>query len=206
MQEFLKKYKPLIVQIATPYNMGTGFYLPEPDLIITNEHVVRDNCDVVIEGELIKKQIVRVIYLDMKYDLAFLEAPNLLKENIKESFTDEQVEADLNENVIALGHPFGQQFESSEGTITNPKGIQDGIDYYYHNAILGVGSSGGPLLNVKGKFIGVNTFVAGKDGNEGFTLPASYLYTCLNEFSKGEGKPAARCYSCLKVCNSFNEV
>ena len=81
MQEFLKKYKPLIVQIATPYNMGTGFYLPERDLIITNEHVVRDNCDVVIEGELIKKQIVRVIYLDMKYDLAFLEAPNLLKEN-----------------------------------------------------------------------------------------------------------------------------
>lgn len=179
--------------------MGTGFYLPEHDLIITNEHVVRDNCDVIVEGELIKKQIVRVLYLDMKYDLAFLEAPSLLKEQITKGILNEDIKADLNEKVVALGHPFGQRFESADGIITNPTGQQDGIDYYYHDAVLGVGSSGGPLLNAKGEFIGVNTFIAGKEENEGFTLPASNLYKCLNDFSKGEGKLAARCYSCLNV-------
>ena len=166
---------------------------------MTNEHVVRDNCDVVIEGELFKKQIVRVLYLDMKYDLAFLEAPVSIEKDIEPARLNEQLTVNLSESVIALGHPFGQAFESATGVITDPAGVQDGISFYYHNAILGVGSSGSPLLNKSGEIIGINTFMAGKEENKGFALPVSYLVSCLNDFKSGGGKLGSRCYSCLTV-------
>jgi len=43
MKEIINKYKSVIVQIATPYSTGTGFYLKNANLIVTNEHVIRDN-------------------------------------------------------------------------------------------------------------------------------------------------------------------
>ena len=64
-----------IIQIATPHSTGTGFILGEERLIITNEHVVRDNREVVVYGFNFRQQIVPVVYLDEKYDLAFLKIP-----------------------------------------------------------------------------------------------------------------------------------
>ena len=41
MQTIIDTYRDIVVQIATPYSLGTGFYLSEHDLIVTNEHVIR---------------------------------------------------------------------------------------------------------------------------------------------------------------------
>ncbi|MBL0100731.1 MAG: trypsin-like peptidase domain-containing protein [Saprospiraceae bacterium] len=68
-------YENVIIQIATPYSTGTGFYLKNFDLIITNEHVVRGNKNAVVAGKKFEKQIVPVLYADTKYDLAFLKPP-----------------------------------------------------------------------------------------------------------------------------------
>ncbi|MBK8450582.1 MAG: hypothetical protein IPL42_11375 [Saprospiraceae bacterium] len=51
MRSLIEKYRDVVIQIATPFSVGTGFYLKDYDLIITNEHVVRNNKDVVIEGK-----------------------------------------------------------------------------------------------------------------------------------------------------------
>ena len=45
-----------IIEIATPFNTGTGFYLREYDIIITNEHVIRDNGEVIIKGDGLKSR------------------------------------------------------------------------------------------------------------------------------------------------------
>ncbi len=198
MKRIVESYKNLIVQIATPYNMGTGFYMSEYDVIVTNEHVVRDNCDVVIAGAKFKKQISNVLYLDMKYDLAFLSPPvsdyDLFP---KVTFGEEEVK--VGEGVLALGHPFSMDFKAAQGSVSKTNEIHDGIDFIYHDAALNPGNSGGPLLNGSGELIGVNTFVKDKDDNIGFSLPISYLKKSLNAFKKGKGASAARCYSCLKV-------
>jgi len=71
----VERYKEVVIQIATPYSKGTGFYIHKYDLIVTNEHVVRDNREVVVDGKHFARQLVEVLYLDEIYDLAFLKAP-----------------------------------------------------------------------------------------------------------------------------------
>ena len=75
MQQIVDIYKSVVIQIATPYSTGTGFYLKEPNLIVTNNHVVEGNREVTVEGVGLPRQISRVLYNDAKYDLAFLEMP-----------------------------------------------------------------------------------------------------------------------------------
>ena len=50
MKAVIELYKNVVVQIATPYSTGTGFYLRDYQLIVTNDHVVRDNREVVVDG------------------------------------------------------------------------------------------------------------------------------------------------------------
>jgi len=75
MRALIEQYKGVVIQIATPFSIGTGFYLKEYDLIITNEHVVRNNKDVVVEGKGVQRVLSSVRYLDPKFDLAFVQGP-----------------------------------------------------------------------------------------------------------------------------------
>jgi len=50
MEAIIDLYKNIVVQIATPFSLGTGFYLGEYNLIVTNEHVIRGNENVVVNG------------------------------------------------------------------------------------------------------------------------------------------------------------
>lgn len=198
MKEIIDIYQDVIVQIATPYNMGTGFYLPEYELIITNEHVVRDNCDVVVAGKQFKKQIVKVVFLDMKHDIAFLSAPVFEKKTLpKVNLAKENCE--LGDTVLAVGHPFSMQYTWMQGQVSNPSELQDNISFIHHNASLTPGNSGGPLLNQNGEIIGINTFISDTESSIGFSLPVSYLKIAIEAFKKGGGETAARCYSCLNL-------
>src|SRR5215813_3551568 len=75
VQQIIEGYQPAIIQIATQTATGTGFYVKEFDLIVTNEHVIGNNAEVTIAGKLFIKTLSRVWYTDRKHDLAFLEAP-----------------------------------------------------------------------------------------------------------------------------------
>jgi serine protease Do len=182
MKAVIDQFRGVIIQIATPYSTGTGFYLRDANLIVTNDHVVQDNRQVVIDGHLIEKQLVRVIYSDPKHDLAFLEAPT------QTNLPDVHLGADQilteGDQVIALGHPFGFKYTTTQGIISNASHEINDIHYYLIDAALNPGNSGGPLLDRDGNVIGVNTFIV-KDGNNiGFSLPVNYLIEAVEEFNK----------------------
>jgi len=197
MKEVIDIFKDIVIQIATPYSTGTGFYLKDLDLIVTNEHVIRDNREVVIEGTLLPKQLSRVIFTDPKYDLALIE----VKENndnpsSKLAKDDSLSEGDI---VIAIGHPFGLKYTATQGIASNTEHLQNDVYYIQHDAALNPGNSGGPLINTKGEIVGVNTFVF-KDGNSiGFSLPVKYLIESINEYKSGDGDIGVRCHSCSNV-------
>src|SRR3982750_1019715 len=74
-QQIIEQYQKAIIQIATSSGTGTGFYVKEFDLIVTNAHVVSDNAEVTIAGKAFDKAMSRVWYTDRKHDLAFLSPP-----------------------------------------------------------------------------------------------------------------------------------
>jgi serine protease Do len=197
MKRIIEKYKSVVIQIATPYSTGTGFFLKEYGLIVTNEHVVRGNREVVIDGRGIEKQLAIVTYTDQKYDLAFILPPE--KVNIPAvvlGVTDSLTEGD---QVIAVGHPFGLKYTATQGIISNMLHKQNDVNYIQHDAALNPGNSGGPLIDRQGNVIGVNTFIIRDGNNIGFSLPSKYLKDTLTEFSKGGSHIGVRCHSCANM-------
>ena len=74
-QEIIDSFKSIIVQISTAYGTGTGFYVKDFGVIVTNVHVVRETSEAVISGKLIPQTVRPVLFYDFKYDLAFIRVP-----------------------------------------------------------------------------------------------------------------------------------
>ncbi|MBK8491256.1 MAG: trypsin-like peptidase domain-containing protein [Saprospirales bacterium] len=197
MNEVIDRFRSVVIQIATPYSTGTGFYLKAPNLIITNEHVIRGNQEVVIHGFNLPKQLVRVLYFDQKLDLAFLEVPDTC--DIPDVPLAENGVIAQGDAVIAVGHPFGLKFSATQGIISNTMHKMGDVNYLQHDAALNPGNSGGPLVNMAGEVVGVNTFVVRDGDNIGFSLPAHYLAETIREYKDKRGELAVRCYSCGNV-------
>ena len=196
MNELIQQFEKYIVQIATPYSRGTGFYLPQYDLIVTNEHVVRDNREVVIDGLTFGKQLSPIIYLDALFDLAFIKTPEV--KNIPDFCLLKDI-LTAGTEVWSLGQPFGSKFMYSKGIINNVVKENEDLEFIYHTALLNPGNSGGVLINNKGEIIGVNTFLIADGKFTGFALPVHFLLETIEEFRKKEGEVAARCASCKAI-------
>lgn len=195
--DILKQYKQVIIQIATPYSIGTGFYIAEYDLIVTNEHVVRDNREVVIDGELFDRQLVEVLYLDEIHDLAFLGVPKI--HQLTTVIVREESELQVGETVLSLGYPFGQNYQYKEGIIDSIEYQEGEILCYEHSALLSPGNSGGPLFDTEGYLVGVNTFLI-KSGNKiANSLPLSKLKASIQIYNNNEAEYLIKCGACKQV-------
>ncbi len=195
---WMAEYKKALVQIATPYSTGTGFVLKRWRVLVTNEHVVRDNGEVMVDHPQLDRQLVPVLFVDEWLDLALLGVPQGY-EQLPELKLNATAELAAGVPVIAMGHPFGVKFSVTEGVISNPEHREDGVRYLHHDAALNPGNSGGPLFNEAGEVIGVNTFILSESDNMGFALPASYLAEAIELYLPHYGEAAARCPSCRNL-------
>ncbi len=198
MKEIIQQFRPLIVQIASPYQMGgSGVFLQDHQVILTNEHLVRDNREVIIEAEQIPRQMAKVVYTDSYYDLALLQLDSRY-ELPELSWSDAEPKAGA--KVLAMGHPFSLRFSSTVGTLSHEKRLQDDFYYYQHDAALNPGSSGGPLVNEAGQLIGINMSDIEEGQGLGFALPVRFIQESIQRYLELQSKEvAARCFSCRKV-------
>ena len=202
IKDFIELYRNVVIQIATPYSTGTGFYLKEYNLIVTNEHVIKGNRKVVIEGINVEKQMSHVRFTDTLFDLAFLEVPKGMSGPDVKLGVDKLI--DEGEQIVAIGHPFGLKYTATKGIISNTEHKQNDVDFLQHDAALNPGNSGGPLISMDGKIIGVNTFVI-RDGNSiGFSLPIKYLKETIEAFKKADGDIVVKCSSCFFMVTDKN--
>ena len=193
-QQIIELYRPAIIQIATQTSTGTGFYVKEFDLIVTNEHVVSKTSEVTIAGRLFEKRLAKAWYLDKKHDLAFLEPPDGVQ--IPEVKLGDYNSLHDGEVVVAIGHPFGLNYTATQGVISKVDRIREGVKYIQIDAAINPGNSGGPLVNKQGEIIGVNSFIIRGGDNLGFALPVSYLREALQMYAPYRGTPSTRCHSC----------
>ncbi len=202
MEKIIEYYRRVVVQIATPYGTGTGFCLKDRDLIVTNEHVVRGNREVLIDGEPFPKQLVRVVYTDPSYDIALLDLPETEVPHVELGRAEEVRQG---QPVLAVGHPLGLEYSVTQGIVSNTmyrRKEADNIHYFQHDAALNPGNSGGPLINPSGQVIGLNTFIMRDGDNMGFSLPVNYLSEVLDELkdiTTSGDEEALRCASCLNI-------
>lgn len=201
MNNIIDDIKPFIFQIATPFNTGTGFYWTKDHLVITNEHVVRDVQEVVLIPSSGKKIIGKIVYKNKRFDIAFIKPSQKLffKNQIVFGTPSKVIQGDV---VLAVGHPFGLDFSATQGIVSNlVYKTNNGIDYIQHDAALNPGNSGGPLLDHKGRVIGVNTFIIQNGNNVGFSLPSSYITTFLDAFNRlqSKGNTFVACVSCSNI-------
>jgi serine protease Do len=193
-QQIIEHFRPAIIQIATQTSTGTGFYIKEFDLVVTNEHVVGGNDEVTIAGKLFEKRLARVWYTDKKHDLAFLQPPeDVVLAEVKlgnyNSLHDGEV-------VVAIGHPYGLNYTATQGVISKMDRVRDGVKYIQIDAAINPGNSGGPLVNKGGEIIGINSFIIRGGDNLGFALPVSYLREALELYKPNRGQSSTRCPSC----------
>lgn len=201
-QEIINQLYPIIIQIATPQGTGTGFYLKDRNLIVTNNHVVKDNFEVVISGKNFQKVMSPVYFNDPKYDLAFIAAPAGI--DLPEVRLETERAVHEGDQVIAIGHPYGLNYTSTEGIVSKAERLQHGISYIQIDAAINPGNSGGPLVNLYGEIVGVNTFIIAGGDNLGFALPVKYLIESLNEYQPYFGSVAVRCPSCTNIVTAQN--
>lgn len=196
----IASYKNVLIQIATQQSTGSGFYLGQWQLIITNSHVVGNAAEVSIQGKLFPRQMGRVLLKDDKYDLAFIQAPAGI-ELPKVELGTENPPHD-GDAVLAMGHPFGLNYTSTRGVISRVDRIANGIQYIQIDAAINPGNSGGPLVDDQGRVIGMNTFIIRGGDNLGFALPAQYIREALDQYLPLFGTPVVRCNSCSTLVSS----
>ncbi len=201
-QIIIEKYQKAIIQIATQGGTGTGFYIKEFDLIITNDHVVADNAEVTIAGKAFDKTLSRVWYTDRKHDLAFLQAPAGIElADVSLGRYETMKDGDA---VVAIGHPYGLNYTATQGVISKVDRIRDGLKFIQIDAAINPGNSGGPLVNMGGEVIGVNSFIIRGGDNLGFALPVNYLREALQLYLPNKGQSSTRCYSCSHLVTQAN--
>lgn len=198
MREIVEKYRHGVVQIGTATGNGTGFYIKEYDLIVTNYHVVSQFLRVVLAGKSIKKQVAEVVFTDPKLDLAFINPPKD-SSGLSDLKTGDYHAMKDGDSVIAIGHPLGLNYTATKGVISRVDRVKDGIKYIQIDAAINPGNSGGPLVNMRGEIIGVNTFIIKGGINLGFALPVSYLKETLDIYYPLKGQYATRCPSCSAI-------
>src|ERR1043165_586919 len=117
VQETIEKYQNAIVQIATKSGTGTGFYLQDYDIIVTNNHVIKGNRFVTVKSKSMQKRLAQVIFADERYDLAFLQPPINMKELPPIKLGD-YISLKDGDTVLAIGHPYGLNYTATQGVVS----------------------------------------------------------------------------------------
>jgi serine protease Do len=195
IQELIEKYQNAVVQIATTSGRGTGFYLRDYDLIVTNHHVVGENKKVSLKIRSSDKKLANVVFVDERHDLAFLLPPADMQ-TLPELKLGEYATMKDGDSVLAIGHPYGLNYTATQGVVSRVDRIQQGVRYIQIDAAINPGNSGGPLVNERGEVVGVNTFIIKGGDNLGFALPVSYLREALEQYTPHRGEVTVRCPSC----------
>jgi serine protease Do len=201
-QHIIENYQKAIIQIATQSGTGTGFYVKEFDLIVTNDHVIDNNTEVTIAGKAFEKVLSRVWYTDRKHDLAFLSPP--VGVELPAIALGKYEDMKDGDEVLAIGHPYGLNYTATQGVISKVDRIREGLKFIQIDAAINPGNSGGPLVNNKGEVIGVNSFIIRGGDNLGFALPVSYLKEALQMYFPNKGQAATRCFSCDYLVTAAN--
>ena len=185
-EEMFKDFQRPAERQAT--SLGSGFIIDKNGTIVTNNHVIANAEDILVRVGS-KEYKVKVIGSDPYMDLAVLKIDS--KDNfIPVSFGNSD-KARVGDWVVAIGNPFGFSGTVTSGIISARNrdiNLTRYDDFIQTDASINQGNSGGPLFNLKGEVIGVNTAIIapGQTGSIGigFAIPSNAASTVIDQLIK----------------------
>ncbi len=172
--------------------LGSGFIIDKDGLVVTNNHVIQGAEDIFVTVNGEKEYSADIIGADPLSDIA------VLKINSDEKFLPVKFgnsdSARVGDWVIAIGNPFGLGGTVTSGIISARNrsiGLSRYEDYIQTDASINSGNSGGPLFDMNGDVIGINTAILGQSGSIGigFSIPSNSAKKVIYQLIKfGETK------------------
>ena len=174
-------FEDMFKEFGTPQErkssaLGSGFIIDEKGIVVTNNHVIQNAEDIIVRVNGDKDYKAKVIGADPLSDIAVLQLET------KDKFTPvrfgDSDKARIGDWVIAIGNPFGLGGTVTSGIISARNrsiGLSRYEDYIQTDASINSGNSGGPLFDMNGDVIGINTAILGRNGSIGigFSIPAN---------------------------------
>lgn len=158
------------------YSLGSGVIVSKEGHILTNHHVIKDMTTITVQLTDGRAVPARFIGADASTDIAVLQVnvPGLVPLMLADS---EKVR--VGQVVFAIGNPFGFQETVTQGIISarGRRDISDSdVEFLQTDAAVNEGNSGGPLLNLRGEIVGINTAIFSKTGGNigiSFAVPSN---------------------------------
>ena len=190
-------FEDMFKEFGTPQErqssaLGSGFIIDEEGIVVTNNHVIEGAEDIVVQVNGEKKFNAKVIGADPLSDIAVLKIES--KEKFLPVRFGDSDKARIGDWVIAIGNPFGLGGTVTSGIISARNrsiGLSRYEDYIQTDASINSGNSGGPLFDMNGDVIGINTAILGRSGNVGigFSIPSNSAKLVIDQLIKfGETK------------------
>ena len=174
-------FEDMFKEFGTPQErkssaLGSGFIIDEKGIVVTNNHVIQDAEDIIVRVNGDKEYKAQIIGADPLSDIAVLQLETNEK-FLPVDFGDSD-KARIGDWVIAIGNPFGLGGTVTSGIISARNrsiGLSRYEDYIQTDASINSGNSGGPLFDMNGDVIGINTAILGRSGSIGigFSIPSN---------------------------------
>jgi serine protease Do len=190
-------FEDMFKEFGTPQErkssaLGSGFIIDEKGIVVTNNHVIQDAEDIIVRVNGDEEYKAKVVGADPLSDIAVLQLET------KDKFTPvafgDSDKARIGDWVIAIGNPFGLGGTVTSGIISARNrsiGLSRYEDYIQTDASINSGNSGGPLFDMNGDVIGINTAILGRNGSIGigFSIPANSAKIVIDQLIEfGETK------------------
>jgi serine protease Do len=167
--------------------LGSGFVISADGFIVTNNHVIEGADEIEVEFFSGERLAAKVIGTDKNTDIAVLKVDSDAPLPFV-SFGDSDT-ARVGDWVVAMGNPLGQGFSVSAGIVSARNRALSGIydDYIQTDAAINRGNSGGPLFNLDGKVVGVNTAILSPNGGSigiGFSMASNVVSRVVDQLTE----------------------
>lgn len=157
------------------FSLGSGFIINERGYILTNAHVINNATDILVvlsEGK--REYQAKIIGMDRLTDTALIKMEsNTLLRPLPLGDSDMLRTGEM---VIAMGNPLGLRNSVTSGIVSAKERVypslnKEYLDFIQTDSAINPGSSGGPLLNLYGEVVGINTAIVSQAQSIGFAIP-----------------------------------
>ena len=190
-------FEDMFKEFGTPQErkasaLGSGFIIDKNGTVVTNNHVIKDADDILVRVNGDQEYKAKIIGKDPLSDIAVLKIDS--DDTFKPVKFGNSDIARIGDWVLAIGNPFGLGGTVTSGIISarnRSLGLSRYEDFIQTDASINQGNSGGPLFNMDGEVIGVNTAILSQGGSIGigFAIPSNNAKQVVDQLIKyGETK------------------